>query len=93
MGLQQSLALGEQSYQEKAPLNAVLYPMMWSGINAALTLRAGKAVVGHSDSLLTSQSTILLAIHFIRALSCLLLNSPLNELLQMTLLPPNYFIF
>ena len=55
------------SLVEKALLKANVldftasYPMMWSGINTALDLRAGKALVGHLDNFLTSQRMILLA--------------------------------
>lgn len=54
--LRQSLGTWKQRYPEKAPLKAsvldfsALCPMMWSGINRALDLRAGKALVGHLDN-------------------------------------------
>lgn len=65
--LRQRPATWKQRYQEKAPLKAsaldftASYSIMWSGINRALDLRAGKALAGHVDNFPTSQRKILLA--------------------------------
>lgn len=63
----QRVATWTQRYWEKAPLKASVsdftasYPVMWSGVNSAPALRAGKALGGHLGNFPASQREILLA--------------------------------
>lgn len=86
-----SLKLAMQRPQGKAALEVNVFdftashPTVWSGANRTLDPGAGKALVGHSVSPLHRGWAFCQI--FIRALSCLSLNSPVKEFLHMTLLP------
>lgn len=96
--LRQRLATWKQRYQEKPPLKVgvldftVLRPTMWSGTNSAgsWSWQSTRGSPGQSPCFTKEDSP---RREFVRSLACLLLNSPMKEFLQMTLLPPNYLVF